>query len=288
MPAPTVRPPSRIAKRKPSSKATGIDEFHIKLHIVAGHDHLDVRGQSDDARDIRRSEVELRAITRSEGGMASAFFFAQDIDLSAEFGVGLDRPWLSDDMPSAHFPFVHSPQQQPHIVAGLGFVQDLAEHLNGGNDGAARFGGEADDFHFLAGFQNTSLHSPRDDGAAPSDAEDIFYGHQEGHVCGALRQGDVFVHGVNELPDCPAPLAFPLTAPALVDLQGAPSDDRDFIAGELILVEQLPHFQFHQVNQFRVIHHVRLVDEDDDGGDADLPCQQGHARGFGASVRRGR
>ncbi len=44
-PAPTVRPPSRMAKRRPSSMAIGCDELDGHLGVVAGHAHLGALGQ---------------------------------------------------------------------------------------------------------------------------------------------------------------------------------------------------------------------------------------------------
>ena len=51
-------------------------------------------------------------------------------------------------------------------------------------------------------------------------------------------------------------------------------DDRAVVAGELVLGQKLAHFQLDQLDQLRVVHHVRLVQEDDDGGHADLTGQQ--------------
>jgi hypothetical protein len=44
-PAPTVRPPSRMAKRWPISMAIGGDQLDAHLDVVAGHDHLGPVGQ---------------------------------------------------------------------------------------------------------------------------------------------------------------------------------------------------------------------------------------------------
>ena len=61
---------------------------------------------------------------------------------------------------------------------------------------------------------------------------------------------------------------------ALERLQRAAADDRDVVAGELVLREQLAHFELDQVEQLLVVHHVDLVHEHDDGGDADLAGEQ--------------
>ena len=52
-PAPTVRPPSRMAKRRPSSIAIGLISSHLHLDVVARHHHLGVLRQLDRARSRR-------------------------------------------------------------------------------------------------------------------------------------------------------------------------------------------------------------------------------------------
>ena len=61
---------------------------------------------------------------------------------------------------------------------------------------------------------------------------------------------------------------------ALEGLQGRTLDDGDLIAGELIGGEELPEFQLDELDQLGVIHHVHLVQVDDDEGDTDLAGEQ--------------
>ena len=83
-PAPTVKPPSRIAKDEPRSSATGVINSTVKIDIVAGHDHFHAIGQGDRARHIHRADVELGPITGEEGFVAPAFVTAQDVDFAVE------------------------------------------------------------------------------------------------------------------------------------------------------------------------------------------------------------
>ena len=57
-PAPTVRPPSRMAKRRPSSMAMG-HQFDGDGHVVTRHYHFLIFGQLDRASHVRGTEVEL-------------------------------------------------------------------------------------------------------------------------------------------------------------------------------------------------------------------------------------
>ena len=68
-PAPTVRPPSRIAKRSPCSSATGVMGFADDIYIVAGHDHLGALGQRHDAGNVSRAQIKLRTIVALKNGV---------------------------------------------------------------------------------------------------------------------------------------------------------------------------------------------------------------------------
>ena len=91
VPAPTVRPPSRIAKRRPFSIATGVISSISSVHVVARHHHLDAFRQLRHARHVRRAEVELRTVAVEERRMTAAFFLRQNVDLALDLGVRRDR-----------------------------------------------------------------------------------------------------------------------------------------------------------------------------------------------------
>jgi hypothetical protein len=57
-------------------------------------------------------------------------------------------------------------------------------------------------------------------------------------------------------------------------LAGRALDDRDVVAGELVLAEQLAHFHLDELEQFGVVDHVDLVQEHDDRRHADLAGEQ--------------
>jgi hypothetical protein len=114
-------------------------------------------------------------------------------------------------------------------------VEQLPEHLHTGAGGLLG-GGDADDLDFFADLDDAALDTAGDDGAAAADAEDVFDGHQEGAVDGALGGGDVAVQRIGERHDRA------LAHLALVALQrqlGTALHDRRVVARELVLVEQL-------------------------------------------------
>jgi hypothetical protein len=62
---------------------------------------------------------------------------------------------------------------------------------------------------------------------------------------------------------------------------GAAVDDGGVVTGEVVLGQELAHFHFDQFQQFGVVHHVALVQEDDDVGHAHLAGQQDVLAGLG-------
>ena len=57
-------------------------------------------------------------------------------------------------------------------------------------------------------------------------------------------------------------------------LQRRTLDDRRRVPRELVLGQQLPHLELHQLQQLRVVHHVALVQEHHDVRHVHLPRQQ--------------
>ena len=112
---------------------------------------------------------------------------------------------------------------------------------------------------------------PGDHGAAARDREHVFDRHQERLIDGTLRQRDVGVERVVQLEDR---LIGQRSLLAVERLDGRTADDRNVVAGELVLRQQLAHLQLDQVEQLGVVHHVALVDEHHDVGHAYLAGEQ--------------
>ena len=55
-----------------------------------------------------------------------------------------------------------------------------------------------------------------------------------------------------------------LRIPTLQGLQRGAPDDRNIVPRELILAQQLPNLQLHQLDQLLVLHHVHLVQKNHD------------------------
>jgi hypothetical protein len=147
-------------------------------------------------------------------------------------------------------------------------VEDLAEHLDAGHDGGRRVL-DADDLDRVAGVDDALLDAARGDRAAARDREDVLDRHQERLVEVAHRLGDVRVELVGELEDRLLGVGV-----ALQRLQRRALDERDVVAGEVVLGQQVADLDLDELEELLVVDHVDLVEEHDDVGNADLAGEQ--------------
>ena len=130
---------------------------------------------------------------------------------------------------------------------------------------------EADDLDFLADLDDAALDTAGDHGAAAGDREHVFDRHQERLILRALRLRDVVVDRLHQLQDR---VMADLRRLAFQRHQRRALDDRNVVAGELVLRQQLAHFELDQLEQLRIVDHVDLVHEDDERRNADLAGEQ--------------
>ena len=137
-PAPTVRPPSRMAKRRPSSMAIGWISSTVHGGVVARHDHLDALLEGDDAGDVGGAEVELRAVALEERRVTPALVLGEHVHLGRELGVRGDRLGRGEHLAALDVLALDAAEEAADVVAGAALVEQLAEHLDAGDHGAAR------------------------------------------------------------------------------------------------------------------------------------------------------
>ena len=118
--------------------------------------------------------------------MAAALFFGQYVNFAFKFAVRFDGAGFADDLAAFDVVAFGAAQEEADVVASAAFVEQFAEHFDAGDDGFLGVA-NADDFDFFANFDDATLNSAGDDGAAAGDGEDDFYWHQERLVDGALR-----------------------------------------------------------------------------------------------------
>ncbi len=240
------------------------------MAIGARHDHFLAFWQLDGSGHVRGTEVELGTVVAEEWCVAAAFVFAQDVDLTGEVGVRFDGAGFAQHLTALDVFALGAAQQDADVVACLTLVEQLPKHFNTGAGGLLGVM-DADDFDFFANFDNATLDTAGDHGTTTGDGEDVFHGHEEGTVDCTLWQGDVGVQGFCEFEDG----AF--TEFAFVAFHGefgGAVDDGGLVAWEVILVQEFANFHFNEFEQFGVVHHVALVQVDDDVRHADLTSQQ--------------
>src|SRR5574343_1501831 len=260
------------------------DQLDSDRHVVTRHHHFLVGWQLDGTGHVGGTEVELRTVVVEERSVATAFVLAQNVHFASEVGVRLDGAGLAQHLAALHFFTLGAAQQDAHVVASLTLVQQLAEHFHAGAGGLLGVS-DTDDLDFFANLDDAALDTAGHHGAATRDGEHVFHGHQEGTVHSALRRGDVGVQRVGQLHD-----GF-FAQGTLVAFQrqlGRTLHDGGVVAREVVLGEQLAHFHFDQFQQLGVVHHVALVQEDDDVGHAHLARQQDVLTGLGHRAVSGR
>src|SRR5665809_168975 len=132
----------------------GLNHLHGHLDVVAGHDHLRALGQVGHAGHVGGAEVELRAVAVEERGVPSTPLLLEDVDLRLELAVRGDRLRLAENLPALDLLATHTAQQAADVVARLALVEDLAEHLDSGNDRALGLLLDADDLDRVTGMND--------------------------------------------------------------------------------------------------------------------------------------
>src|SRR5947207_3278277 len=109
---------------------------------------------------------------------------------------------------------------------------------------------------FLPPLHPPPPHPPLHHRPPPLDRKNVLDRHQKRLVDRPLRRRNVAVHRLHQLPDALARLRVPRL---LHRPQRRPPDDRCRVPRKLVLLQQLPHLQLHQVQNLRVVHHVHLA-----------------------------
>src|SRR4051812_10100009 len=260
-----------LADGEPQAVVHGdrLDQLDRHLDVVTRHDHLRALGQVGDAGHVRRAEVELRAVAVEERGVTATLLLLQAVHLRGELGVRRDRARLAENLPALDLLTLGTAQEASDVVAGLALVEDLAEHLDAGDDRVRGLLVDTDDLDGVAGVDDALLDAAGRDGAAAGDREDVLDRHQERAVQRTLGLRDVGVEVAGQLDDLGLVLLV-----ALERLERRAGDDRDIVAREVVLREQVADLDLDELEELVVVDHVDLVEEHDDVRHADLTGEQ--------------
>ena len=244
------------------------DKSDGDLDVIARHDHLHTLGQHDLTSDVKRTDEELRTIVVVERSVAAAFVLLQDVDLSLEHSVRSDGLGLGHDLTSLDFLLVDTTEEETYVVTSLTLVEELAEHLDTGDDSLTGLICETDKLDRVADVDGTSLDTTGNDSTTTSDGEDVLDRHKEGLVNKTLRKRNVAVNSVHELHD----LVFPNFL-AVKGTKSGTADDRAVLI-KLVESEEVADLHLNEVKHFLIVNEVDLVHEDKDLRDVDLTGEQ--------------
>ena len=121
------------------------------------------------------AEVELRTVTFYDGGAASALVFRQCVHVGFEIGICGDGPRCGEHHAAGEIRFLGAAKEDAHVIAGLSFVEKLAEHLDASDQERSGFA-KADAFNGIGYVDDAALNAPGNNGAAPGNDEYVFNG----------------------------------------------------------------------------------------------------------------
>ena len=91
------------------------DEFNIDLNVISGHTHFYTVIKSDGTGNVGGAEIELGTIVGEEGGMTAALFLGQNVNLAAEFGVGMNGAGLRENLSALDLVALYAAKQSTDV-----------------------------------------------------------------------------------------------------------------------------------------------------------------------------
>ena len=134
------------------------------------------------------------------------------------------------------------------VVAGAALVEELLEHLDAGHDDLAG-GLDPDELDLVADLDDAALDAAGRHGPPALDPEDILDRHEERLVDRPLGGRDVRVDRVHQLLDAGVGRIGRVVL-GLERLEGRAADERDVVARELVLGQELADLELDEVEQF--------------------------------------
>ena len=132
--------------------------------------------------------------------MAVTFFSCAYVDFCLEIGVRRYGAGGGKNLTADEVFFVGSAKKKAGIVACLNFVNHFTEHFRAG-ERESGCGAKADSFDGVAHANPAAFNTPRDNGAAPGDGENILDCHQERLLVNALVACKALVTGIQKFHD---------------------------------------------------------------------------------------
>src|SRR5690625_972666 len=134
-----------------------LNQIHIQLHIVSGHDHLHSVRQLALARHVGCTEVELGTVAFEEGCMTSTLILAQHVYFALKGFVRCDGSRLAEYHTPLKLLLVDSAKQNTGVVTRLTLIQKSTEHLDTCNHALHRLLNDTDNLELFVDLDYTTL-----------------------------------------------------------------------------------------------------------------------------------
>ena len=246
------------------------DEFNAHVNVIARTAHFNAFGKADSTGNVGSSEVELRSVTCEEGLLTAAFLFGKNVNLTNELGVGMNGAGLAENLTSFDSLLVDTTEEETYVVTSFSGVEELTEHFNAGDGGGLGFFSETNDFNNVTHLNGTTFYTTRSNSTTTGDGEYVFYRHQEGFVSLTSRSGNVIVNSLHQFEDGSIFGIICVGGSGFESVTSGTTNDRNFVAGEIVLGKEFTDFHFNELEKFFVIIEVALVHVNNVRGNAYL------------------
>jgi len=250
------------------------DEFNAHVNVIAGTAHFNAFGKGDSTGNVGSSEVELRSVTSEEGLLTAAFLFSQNVNLTNELGVGLDGAGLAENLTSFDSLLVDTTEKETYVVTSFSGVEELTEHFNTSDGGGLGFFSKTNDFYNVAHLNGTTFYTTGSNSTTTGDGEYVFYRHQEGFVSLTSGSRNVIVNSLHQFEDGSVFGIISVGGSGFESVTSGATNDRNIVAGEIVLGKEFTDFHFNQFEKFIVVNEVALVHVNNDCGNAYLTSKQ--------------
>ena len=93
-----------------------MDQLYGHLYVIARHAHLGASRQLANAGNVGSSEVELRTIVVEERSMTAALVLGQNVNLSGELVMALNRTRFSQNLSALDLGSLNATQQSADVI----------------------------------------------------------------------------------------------------------------------------------------------------------------------------
>ena len=229
------------------------DELNIDLNVISGHAHFYTLVKSDGTGNVGGAEIELGTIVGEEGSVTSALFLGQNVNLAAEFGVGMNGIGFGKNLAALDLVALYAAEKSTDVITSHSLVKGLTEHFETGANDLSLFLGKTDNFNFLADLEGAALNTTGSNGTTAGDGHNVLNRHKEGLIGFTIGSGDELVNSLHELNDALSLGGIcGVVSVVLESLKSGTADDGGIIAGEVILVEGLADLHLYEIEKLGI------------------------------------